>query len=114
MTVKRQNFATGAPLVQNDDGTVRVNGSRVTLDTLVAAFQREDTREEILESFPSLSAAQINDVMDWYLTHQTETQEYVGERATDGERLRQQIESRPEYAELREKLQRHREQLIKT
>ena len=47
------------PLVQEADGTVRISGSRVTLDTLVGAFQKGATAEQIQDSFPSISLRQI-------------------------------------------------------
>src|SRR5215207_2418760 len=37
MAVKRLYFPEGVPLIQHNDGTIRLSGSRVTLDTLVAA-----------------------------------------------------------------------------
>lgn len=41
--MKRLVFAQTAPLVQDDDGSVRVTGSRVTLDTIVGAFTKGAT-----------------------------------------------------------------------
>ena len=48
----RLEFSLTAPLDQDDDGTVRLRGSRVTLETLVGAFKRGDSPEEIQEGFP--------------------------------------------------------------
>jgi uncharacterized protein (DUF433 family) len=111
---KQFTFPEGIPLNQDRDGTIRVKGSRVTLDTLVGIFKRGDTLEEIHEGFPSLSLEQINAVIGWYLNHQAEADEYLEERYIEAERLRREIESQPEYIAFREKLQRRREQLLKT
>lgn len=89
-------------------------GSRITLDTLVGVFKRGETVEELTEAFPSLSLAQIRAVIDWYFSHQSEADEYLEEREAQAEKLRQEIESQPGYVPLREKLQRWREQVIKT
>ena len=43
-----------APLVVGEDGTIRVAGSRVTLDSILHAYRSGDTVEQILDSFPSL------------------------------------------------------------
>lgn len=70
--------------------------------------------EHLAEGFPTLSIEQIKAVIGWYLTHQEQADEYLEERETEAERLRQEIESQPGYVPLREKLQRWREQMIKT
>jgi len=111
---KQFTFPDGIPLHQDSDGTIRVKGSRVTLDTLVGIFKRGDTLDGIAEGFPSLTLAQIDAVIGWYLNHQAEADEYLEERYIEAERLRREIESRPEYIAFRKKLQRRREQLLKT
>ena len=117
---KQFTFPEEIPLHQDDHGTIRVKGSRVTLDTIVAKMQVGYTPEEIHEGFPSVTLAQINTIIDWYLNHQVEADDYLQEREAEGERIRQRIESEPGYMALREKIQRHRElrrlreQLLKT
>ena len=96
------------------DGSIRVIGSRITLDTLVGVFKRGNTVEELTEAFPSLSLEQIRAVIDWYFTYQSEADEYLEEGEAEAEKLRQEIESQPGYVPLREQLQRWREQMIKT
>ncbi len=107
-------FTQIVPLNQEADGTVRVTGSRVTLDTIVSAFKRGNTAEQIQDSFPSLTLSQIFGVIAWYIDHQDETEEYLKERQTDTEAIRQEIENQPKYAEVRETIRRRRTQLIKT
>ena len=117
MNTKQLTFPEGVPLVQQDEGsirTIRVMGSRITLDTLVGVFKRGDTVEELTEAFPSLRLEQIKAVIDWYLNHQSEADEYLEEGEIEAERLRQKIESQPGYAEWRAKLLRCREQMIKS
>lgn len=117
---KQFTFPEGIPLHQDHNGTIRVKGSRVTLDTIVIRMQVGDTREEIHEGFPSVTLEQINTIIEWYFNHQVEADEYLQEQQAEGERIRQRIESEPGYKALREKLQRHhelrrdREQLLKT
>ena len=91
---------------------MRVGGSRVTLDTLVAAFKRGATAEQIQDSFPSLSLRQIYGVISYYLDHEDEVNGYLGERQAEAEAIRLQIESRPQYKEFREKIRRRRAELI--
>ena len=96
------------------DRSIRVVGSRITLDTLIGVFKRGDTVEELTEAFPSLSLEQIRAVIDWYFTHQSEADEYLEEGEAKAEALLQWIESQPGYAERREKLLQYREQMIKS
>jgi uncharacterized protein (DUF433 family) len=112
MTVKL-NFTDGVPLHEDSDGNVRVIGSRVTLHTIVGRFNVGDTIEEIHEGFPSVTIAQIKLIIDWYLNHRAEVDEYIREVDEEGERLRLEFESRPENIAFREKLRSRREQLIK-
>jgi Protein of unknown function (DUF433) len=41
------------PVATDVDGVVRVGGTRVTLDTIVAAFHDGATPEEIAQQYPS-------------------------------------------------------------
>ena len=107
-------FPEGIPLVQWQDGTIRVIGSRVTLHTIIGRMQVGDTPEEIHEGFPTITLTQINTIIDWYLNNQIEADEHLREYEAEGERIRKEIESRPDYAAFREKLRQRREQLIKT
>jgi uncharacterized protein (DUF433 family) len=47
------------PLTLDKDGTVRITGSRVTLDSVIHAFQHGATAEQIQDSFPSLDLGDI-------------------------------------------------------
>src|SRR5262245_5205020 len=48
-----------APLVEDGHGVIRIAGSRVTLDSIVALFDRGATAEEIVQSFPTLALADV-------------------------------------------------------
>ena len=114
VVTKQLNLPETIPLVQDSRGVIRVTGSRVTLDTIIGRMQVGDTPEEIHEGFPTVKLEQINTIIDWYLNNQIEADEYLEEGRIEGERLRKEIESQPEYIALREKLLRRREQLLKT
>ena len=113
MTTKMLNFTDGVPLHQTSDGNVRVIGSRVTLHTLVGCFEMGETAEDILDGYPSLTLAQIDAIRCWYRNHQAEVDEYIREVDAEAEKLRLEIESRPENMAFTEKVRRLREQLIK-
>jgi hypothetical protein len=47
------------PVQAAEEGVVRVGGTRVTLDVVVAAFEEGATAEEIAQQYPSLRLADI-------------------------------------------------------
>lgn len=55
------------PLNIDMDGVIRVGNTRVTLDTVVAAFKEGATAEEIVWQYPSLSLADVYAVIGYYL-----------------------------------------------
>ena len=110
--MKQLDFSFNVPLEQDQHGAVRVADSRITLDTIVGAFKRGATAEQIQDSFPSLSLRQIYGVIAYYLACQGEVEDYLRERQAEADELRWQIESQPQYHEFRERLRARREQLI--
>ena len=111
--MKRFTFAEGVPLSQDERGSIRVTGSRVTLDTIVHIYQRGETVEYIHDGFPTVSVAQINAILDWYHQHQAEADEYLEERDAENEKILERLTT-PEHIALWEKIRRRQEQLIKT
>jgi uncharacterized protein (DUF433 family) len=55
------------PLQTDADGVVRVAGTRVTLDTIVAAFKKGATAEQIAHGYPVLTLVDIYAVITFYL-----------------------------------------------
>ena len=107
------NFTQEAPLFQDAEGRIRVQDSRVTLDTLVARFQVGDTIEEINEGFPTVSIAQIYAVIAWYLNNQIEADEYLKRREAEAEAVEREIRERFDHTAFRELLLKRREQQLR-
>ena len=103
---KRINFPETVPLAQWDDGSIRVGGTRITLDTIVHKFQVGDTPERLQDGFPSLTLAQINETIAWYLNNKTEADEYLTERDREAEKILQELENDPEHQAWRKELHR--------
>ena len=68
------------PLAVDADGVVRVAGTRVTLDTLVGAFEQGATAEEIAQQYPSLGLADVYSVIGHYLRRRDEVVAYLAAR----------------------------------
>jgi len=62
------------PLTIGEDGVIRVGKTRVTLDTVVYAFQDGATAEEIASQYPSLDLSDVYLVIAYYLKHRAEVE----------------------------------------
>jgi uncharacterized protein (DUF433 family) len=93
-----------APLVADENGVVRIRGSRVRLDTVIYAFNQGATAEEILQQYPSLGLSEIYATIGYYLQHRDSVDAYLQERGREHDRVRQLNESRTDPAGLRERL----------
>ena len=111
--MKQLTFTQTIPLVQDRDGTVRVTDSRVTLDTLVGAFRKGATAEQIQDSFPSLSLQQIYAVIAYYLEHQAGVETYLKLRRKEAALTRNQIETHQDTEGFRSRIRARRSRLIK-
>ena len=86
--------------VEQRDDAYWVAGSRVSLDSVVYAFQRGDSPESIQRSFPTLSLEKVYGAIAFYLAHESEIDSYLEQGAQELERLRQETRKRdPEFYE---------------
>ena len=92
------------PIHTDADGVIRVGGTRVTLDTLVAAFDAGATAEEIVQQYPSVALADVYSVIAYYLRHQHEMQAYVTRRQQQAAQVREQNERRFDPSGVRDRL----------
>lgn len=82
------------PLTTTPEGVVRVNGTRVPLESVVHAFRRGATPEEIVQDFPSLTLTQVYAVLAYYLGNRVEVDAYVAQQAELSEAARLANEAR--------------------
>jgi uncharacterized protein (DUF433 family) len=92
------------PLTSDAQGVIRVGGTRVTLDTLVAAFGRGATAEEIVQQYPSLDLADVYAVLGYYLHHRAEVDTYLQQRQEQATTVRQQNEAHFDPTGVRDRL----------
>ncbi len=96
--------ATPVPLETNPYGAVHVRGSRVTLDTIVAAFEQGANAEEIALQYPSLDLADVYVIIGWYLQHRDEVADYLRKREEQAAAIRREVERRSPQHGIRERL----------
>jgi uncharacterized protein (DUF433 family) len=78
------------PIETDIDGVIRVGNTRVTLDTIVAAFNGGSTAEEIVYQFPVLNLADVYAVITYYLRNIKTVETYLKNR----KRLSEQVKRR--------------------
>jgi len=92
------------PIETDADGVIRVGGTRVTLDTLVAAFDAGATAEEIAQQYDSVTLADVYWVIGYYLRHQPKVRAYLAERQKQAAQVREENERRFDPTGIRERL----------
>ena|SRR5438105_1439630 len=98
------------PISNDPDGVTRVGGTRITLDTVVAAFQDGLTAEEIVSQYPSLKLADVYLVIGYFLCHQEEVDAYLRARQQSASEIRRENERRFDPAGVRDRLLARRSQ----
>lgn len=88
----------------DDDGVVRVSGTRVTLDTIIYAFLDGATAEEIAQQYPSLSLPDIYSVIEYYLNQTAKVNRYLQRREKFADKVKKQNESRFDPTGVRDRL----------
>lgn len=90
------------------DGTIRITGTRVTLDSVLHQYKLGATAEEINCSFPSLRLGDIHSAIAYYLNNRETVEEYLRKQEAAEEEIRQRLKADPQqqaaYARLRERL----------
>ena len=110
MTLPIPFVAKPPPLSLDNDGVLRVGGTRVRLETVINTFQAGCTAEEILLKYPSLQLTDIYAVITYYLWHRAEVDAYLAERRDLADKVREENETRYSLAGVRERLLARRDQ----
>jgi uncharacterized protein (DUF433 family) len=92
------------PLSEDQAGVLRVTGTRVSLDSVIYAFNEGATPEEIVQQYPTLDLKDVYAVVSYYLQNQDEVEKYLARRRAERQELRKEIEARFEPRGIRERL----------
>lgn len=92
------------PIRTDADGVIRVGGTRVALDTVVAAFDAGATAEEIVQQYPSVTLPDVYSVIAYYLRHQSEVRAYLAQRQRQAAEVREENERRFDPTGIRDRL----------
>lgn len=85
-----------AMLVKTPDvcgGRLRIDGTRITVHRIATLYKQGQTAEDIAQTYPHLSYAQIYVALAYYHEHQTEIDAELAEMDEAYERLKSQNQS---------------------
>ena len=92
------------PIETDEDGVIRVGNTRVTLETLVSAFNNGSTAEEIVYQFPVLNLADVYAVITYYLRNRDTVEKYLNSRMQLAEQVKRQKQENKNMNDIRERL----------
>ncbi len=95
--------------VERREGSLYLAGSRVPLAHIVQEFQCGESPEAIRAHYPTLSLEAVYGAIAFYLGHRDEAENDMAERKRVEEEF---TETHPAPRELKEKLERARQQLL--
>ncbi len=81
------------PLRTDKFGIIRVGETQVLLELVIHAFQRGETAEGIIDSYPTLKLSDVYTVRAYYLNNRKEVETYLERADTAVERLQHDVES---------------------
>jgi len=100
------------PLSTDEHGAIRIGNTRVLLELVIHAYYMGETPEGIVDSYPSLTSADVYAVIGYYLANREEIDNYVRQRDQQAEQILRDIEAHltPEARALRTRLRAYQEQ----
>jgi uncharacterized protein (DUF433 family) len=92
------------PLRADAAGVLRIGKTRVSLDSVIVAFNEGATPEEIVQQYDVLALADVYAVISYYLENQSEIDSYLDRRHIQREQLRHELETRHQPQGIRQRL----------
>ena len=100
------------PLRTDEQGAIRIGKTRVLLELVIHAYYMGETPEGIVDSYPSLTTADVYAVIGYYLANREEIDAYVRQRDERVDVTLRDLEANltPEARALRTRLRAYQEQ----
>jgi uncharacterized protein (DUF433 family) len=102
--IEAASMTESVPLAIGEDGAIRVSGTRVLLDLIVAEFKNGATPEEIALAYPLVPLPDVYHVLAYYLRHSAEIDEYIENRRQEGEKVKRIFEAKFDPVGIRDRL----------
>jgi uncharacterized protein (DUF433 family) len=106
--------AKAPPLAADEDGVIRVAGTRVQLESVVVAFDAGATAEEIAQQYTSLDLVDVYAVISYVLGNQAAVRDYIAKRVESARAVRAEVERSMPTDGIRQRLLARRQQVSGT
>jgi uncharacterized protein (DUF433 family) len=99
------------PLHTDAHGAIRVGRSRVLLELVIHAYFMGETPEGIVDSYPTLTVADVYAVIGYYLVNPEPIDAYMRQRDAQADQIIREMEANltPESRALRSRLRAYRD-----
>lgn len=104
MSIEAEFKVSAPPFCWDESGGIRIGQSRVTLDSLLAAYHSGFTPEEIAFQFSVLRLEEIYAAIAYYLNHRQEIDNYLDQRRQKAQQQRSEFVQQYNLADLRQRL----------
>ena len=92
------------PIETDEDGVIRIGNTRVTLETIVSAFNKGSTAEEIVYQFPVLNLADVYAVITYYLRNRDTVDKYINNRTLRAKQVKLRNQEHKNMNDIRKRL----------
>lgn len=91
-------------LTETKAGVLRIGDTRVSLDSVIIAFNQGSAPEEIVYDYDSLTLSEVYAAISYYLQNQNKIDSYLLARASQNEQRREAVEAHSNLIGIRERL----------
>jgi uncharacterized protein (DUF433 family) len=98
------------PLETNKQGVIRVKGTRVSLDSILHAYNEGATAEEIVLRYPTCAIEEVYTILSWALNNSDFVTEYLAIQTARRGQLEKVIRQEFPSSGLKERVSEHREE----
>ena len=91
-------------LTKTKVGVLRIGDTRVSLDSVIIAFNQGSAPEQIVYDYDTLTLSEVYAAISYYLQNRETVDAYLAKRAKQNEKLREANDARFGHQGIREKL----------
>ena len=96
--------AVPPPLVQWEDGSIRIAGTRMRFNIIITAYKLGKTPEQLTQSFPDLSLEKAYALIAYYLAHRPEVDAWLEQIDREAREAASRYEARWPNTEAKERI----------
>ena len=92
--IMAQAFDAQPPPLEDENGVIRIVGTRVQLETIVSAFELGATPEELVQNYPTLELPAVYSILAYVLQNTERVSTYMARRRAEADVLKAEIQQR--------------------